>query len=179
MRFLSLALLVVLLGGCGVFGYNTLDDEIREQRATQESAADLNKLLKQHYEKGEKFYKEGKLGLAEVEFKAMLKLKQEEENALYRLGTISFKQRKYDAAGAYFERTVKTNPRNSKAHYNLASVRLLQAENHYKYYAALAEKDQDLSSVTELLGNIDKFNSGGTPVGDSESLDKIAGALKK
>ncbi len=172
---LGLLLLILLSAGCSSFGYNSLEDELAEEKEARQKLA----LLKQHYEAGERFYQEGKLEQAEVEFKSMLEVKPEEENALYRLGTLSFKQAKYDASAEYFERAIKANPRNSKAHYNLASIRLMQAENHYKYYAALAGKGQDLSNVTELLGDIDKFNSNGKPDGKSASLDKIAGALKK
>lgn len=171
----AILLLAVCVAGCSSFGYNSLEGELSKQKDARENAV----RLKQHYDTGERFYQEGKLEQAEKEFKAMLELKPEEENALYRLGTLSFKQAKYDASAEYFERAIKVNPRNGKAHYNLASIRLMQAENHYKYYAALAGKEQDLSNVTGLLGDIDEFNNNGKPDGKSASLDKIAGALKK
>lgn len=175
MRLLGLLLLMPLLFGCASFGYNTLEDELSEQKESR----DLVATLRQHFEIGEAHYKEGRLDLAEAEFKAMLELKPDEANALYRLGTLSFRQGKFDHSAEYFERTIKANPRNGKAHYNLASIRLMQAENHYKYYAALADRQQDLGDVTTLLGDIDKFNSNGKPASQSRSLDEIAGALKK
>lgn len=175
MRVAWFLMACVLLAGCSSFGNNTLEKELS---ARQESLS-LNNQLKQHFESGEKQYAEGKLELAETEFKAILALKPEEENALYRLGTIAFKRGRYDASADYFERTIKSNPRNGKAHYNLASIRLMQSENHFKYYAALAGNDQDLSNVTMLLGDIDTFTSNDKQSDKSASLDKIAGALKK
>lgn len=169
----------LLLSGCASLGYKSLEDEISDQAKTQAAMKDLNRKLKQHYEAGEQHYKAGQLDQAEVEFKSILELMPEDENALYRMGTLSFKKGQYDAAADYFERAIKVNPRNGKAHYNLASIRLMQAQNHYKYFAALAGKDQDLSNVTTLLGDIDKFNSGGRQTEQSGSLDEIAGALKK
>lgn len=179
MGWLRILLLGLMLSGCASLGYNSLEDEIASQAKERNAQAELAKKLKQHFDKGEAFYKAEQWAPAEAEFQAMLTLKPNEENALYRLGTLSFKTEKYDAAADYFERTIKTNPRNAKAHYNLASIRLMQSQNHYKYFAALAAKEQDLGAVTTLLGDIDKFNSSGQDREQSASLDKIAGALKK
>lgn len=165
----------LLVSGCASLDYNSLEDELSHRQDREKSA----QRLKQHFEAGERHYQEGRLELAEIEFKAMLELKPGEENALYRLGTLSFKQGKYEASAGYFESAIKSNPRNGKAHYNLASIRLMQAENHFKYYAALAGKEQDLGNLSALLGDIDEFNSKGKRAGGSGSLDKIAGALKK
>lgn len=179
MHLVWLLILGFLLSGCASLGYKSLEDEVSEQARAQSAMTNLNRKLKQHYETGEQHYKAGQLDQAEVEFKAILELMPEEENALYRMGTLSFKKGQYDAAADYFERAIKVNPRNGKAHYNLASIRLMQAQNHYKYYAALAGKEQDLSNVTTLLGDIDKFNDGGRQTEHAGSLDEIAGALKK
>lgn len=179
MRSLYTILLVLLLGGCSSLGYYSLENEVEKSHAQDEAAIRLKNQLKLHYQHGEELYQDGKLEMAEVEFQAMLVLKPEEENALYRLGTICFKQGKYDASADYFERVIKSDPRHGKAHYNLASIRLMQAQDHYKYFAALAGKDQDLSRVSDLLGDIDKFNSDGSKTNTTSSLDKIAGALKK
>jgi len=180
MRWAGLLLLgMLMLSGCSSLGYNTLEDEISDQAKAQAASEEANRKLKQHYATGEQQYQDGQLDQAEAEFKAMLELRPDDESALYRMGTLSFKKARYDQAAVYFERVIKANPRNSKAHYNLASIRLMQAQDHYKYFAALSGKDQDLSSVTMLLGDIDKFNSGGEQSDHSASLDKIAGALKK
>lgn len=179
MRFLFVIVCVMSLGGCASFGYHSLEDEVRDGKAQDQVAIRVKSQLKQHFQRGEEFYQDGKLEMAEKEFLAMLELKAEEENALYRLGTICFKQAKFEASADYFERVIKSDPRHGKAHYNLASIRLMQAQDHYKYFAALAGKDQDLSKVSALLGDIDKFNTDGTQVDKGSSLDKIAGALKK
>lgn len=176
MRLIWVLMFALLVCGCSSLGYNSLEDELSRRQEKERSA----QMLKKHFESGEKYYKEGQLELAEIEFNAMLDVDPDEENALYRLGTLSFKQGKFEASAGYFERAIKSNPRNAKAHYNLASIRLMQAENHFKYYAALAAKDQDLEHLSTLLGDIDEFNSRGKRAGDSTgSLDKIAGALKK
>lgn len=148
----------------------------------ESEAEQLREALKKHYEIGEGYYQTGKLDLARAEYLAMLDLKPEEENALYRLGTVAFKQRDFDLSANYFSRAIDSNPKNKKAHYNLANIRLMQAENHFKYYTALVDKDADLRRVSKLMADIDAFNTKSivslkkTQTG---SLDALAGALKK
>lgn len=179
MQRLATLLLVSALAGCAMLGEPTLDHELAARAKEAEKQSRVAQLLKQHYAAGEQLYQAGQLEPASVEFQAMLKLKPDDEYALYRMGSIEFRKGAYDKSAEYFERTVSSNPRHQKAHYNLAIIRLMQAEQHFKYYAALAEKGADLRKVTELLGNIDRFASGGGDEGINVSLDKIAGALKK
>ena len=94
MRLLCMILFGLLLGGCSSFGYNSLEDEVRAGHAQDKEAVRVKSQLKQHYQRGEELYQDGKLEMAEKEFQAMIALKSEEENALYRLGTICFKQGK-------------------------------------------------------------------------------------
>lgn len=165
--------------GCAFLRAPTLDEEMAAEAEAHKAEIHLVEQLKQHYEAGDRLYHEGKLDQAEVEFKAMLALKPEEENALYRLGNIAFKQSEYAKSADYFERAIKVNPRNAKAHYNLASIRLMQSQEHFKYYAALADPKADLSKVSRLLANIEGFASKDKKTEDPAFLDRIAGALKK
>ncbi|MEZ5504792.1 MAG: tetratricopeptide repeat protein [Gammaproteobacteria bacterium] len=173
-RFVAL-LLCVLLASCSVLGPPTLDQAVATKALDAENLAQLKK----YFAEGERLYAEGSIDEAEKQFSAMLILKPEDDSALYRLGTIAFRRGEYAASADFFERTVKSNPRNQKAHYNLASLRLMQAENHFKYYAALSGKDTDLAKVTELLGSIDRFAKADQPDEPTHSLDRIAGSLKK
>ena len=179
MRILFLLVLLGFLGGCSSFEYHSIDEEVAKEAKLNAAKLALNKQLKQHYDAGEKFYREDDLDMAEAEFKAMLKIKPEEENALYRLGNIAYKRGKFELSAEYFERTIKADPRNAKAHYNLATIRLMQAQNHFKYYAALADQNANLSKVSQLLADIDKFAGHDQPADNSKVLDQLAGALKK
>lgn len=179
MKRTLLVLFVLLASGCAFNEPNL--DKYYEQQANQRSEQQKqNQILRQHYEASEQYYKAGQYELAEAECLKMLEIKPEEEVVLYRLGTIAFRTERYELSAEYFERTIAVNPKNGKAHYNLASIRLMQADNHFKYFAALVDKDTDLSKVSKLMADIDRFNRGEnkqTPA--SESLDKLAGALKK
>ena len=124
-------------------------------------------------------YKAGKLDEARTEFLAMLSLKEGEPNANYRLGTIAFKLGEFEESALYFDSVIQADPKNYKAHYNLAAIRLMQAENHFKYYAALVDPDTDLEKVSKLMADIDSFNSKQTPQGNEKSLDQLATSLKK
>ena len=169
---------LLAFAGCA-FNEPNLDDFYKQQAEAQSEKQQLNAILRQHYEASENYYKTGDYAKAEEECLTLLELKPEEEVVLYRLGTITFKLSRFDESAAYFERTIKVNPKNQKAQYNLASIRLMQADNHFKYYAALAEKDADLSKLSQLIAAIDKFNRRDIESSHSESLDKLAGALKK
>jgi len=173
-----LIVMMVVSPGCA-FNDPNLDDYYKQQAAAQSDKQQLNLKLRQHFEASENYYKAGDFVKAEAECLAMLELKPEEEVVLYRMGTIKFRLGQFDEAAAYFERTILRNPKNGKAQYNLASIRLMQADNHFKYYAAMAGKDADLSKVSKLMAAIDKFNRKQDLTSQSESLDKLAGALKK
>lgn len=172
--------LFLLLGCMLVFGCSTTGKQLTQQASASDNKAQVQ-LLKHHYELGESYYKNNQLEMAQAEFEQMLVIRPEEEFALYRLGNIAFKKREFDLSANYFERTIKANPKNKKAHYNLASLRLMQAENHFKYYAALADKDTDLSKVSKLVADIDDFNTRKSQTKNSTNgtLDTLAGALKR
>jgi tetratricopeptide (TPR) repeat protein len=180
MRRVALSLLLCVLSGCAVLGEPTLDRELSARAREADEQSRIASQLKQHYAAGEQLYQAAQYEAASKEFQSMLALKPDDEYALYRLGAIEFRKGAFDKSAAYFERTVQANPRHEKAHYNLATIRLMQAEQHFKYYAALAGRGTDLRKVTVLLGSIDTFATGEDSAGSSSSsLDKIAGALKK
>jgi outer membrane protein assembly factor BamD (BamD/ComL family) len=171
--------LLFLVPGCAVLGSDTLEDALVKNQKKRAEIEVLIGKLKAHYDQGEKHYSNGDLDAAEVEYSAMLTLKNEEENALYRLGSIAYRRGEYAKSADYFERTIAANPRHGKAHYNLASIRLMQAESHFKYFAATADRNANLEKVSRLLGHIDAFAVDGRDEADTQSLDRIAGALKK
>lgn len=178
LRFLSL-LVLVMLSGCASLGAPSLEKEVAKGQQSRAEIEVLIGKLKAHYDQGEKHYANGDLEAAESEYKAMLELKAEEENALYRLGNIAFRQGEYAKSADFFERVVASNPRNGKAHYNLASIRLMQAESHFKYFAATSDGKVDLEKVSKLLGHIDEFAVGSTEKDGADFLDRISGAIKK
>lgn len=174
-RVLLLALCLFSIWGCA--SNSPVADKSLKERA--EIQNQLNQELKAHYDKGEAFYKSGQMDNARVEFTAMLDLKPDEPNANYRLGTIAFKEGQFDESAAYFEAVIHVEPKNFKAHYNLAAIRLMQAENHFKYYAALVEPETDLGKVSKLIADIDAFNNKRLPRGNERTLEQLATSLKK
>ena len=178
MKALACCLVVIMLSGCSVFGENTLEEVVAKNGTQLSETRETFEKLKKHADLGESYYSQGDMDLAEAEFKAILDLKKEDEYALYRLGTIAFKKRNFDQSADYFVRVINQNPRNEKAQYNLASIRLMQAENHFKYYAALVGRETDIRKVEILLGDIDQFTRRDTASGDVSSLDQLAGSIK-
>ncbi|MAR93110.1 MAG: hypothetical protein CML06_19865 [Pseudomonadales bacterium] len=171
---LSVVLLLVLTG-CGSLG-GSKPDTFRQVKSEQ---ALLREQLKIHYDRGEELYQSGQLDAARKEFEAMLALRGDEPNANYRLGTIAFKQRRFDQSANYFAAVIAADPKHYKAHYNLASIRLMQAENHFKYYAALVDPDADIKKVSRLMADIDRFTRNHMPSVPEQTLDQLAGSLKK
>lgn len=172
-------LLLVVLSGCSSLGASSQDKEVTQAQKVRAEREALISQLKTHYEQAEKHYANGELDAAEGEYQAMLALRSEEENALYRLGNIAFRKGEYEKSAGFFERVIAVNPRNGKAHYNLASIRLMQAERHFKYFAATADGKADLQKVSTLLGHIDEFAADATKKDNAAFLDRISGAIKK
>ena len=170
------AVAIVLGSGCST--RPSLDEEYSRIQKDSTETRKLIEKLKVHYDRGEKLYADGQLDAAEVEYEVMLELKSEQEHALYRLGTIAFKRGEFERSASFFERTIASNHRHARAHYNLASIRLMQAENHFKYYTALADRSANIDNVSALLGHIDEFADGDNAQDDT-ALDKIAGKIKK
>lgn len=108
-------------------------------------------------QQAEKIYADGNLELAEGMMNAVLKKDPEHPQALYRLGTISFKKGDVERAAVLFEKSLKSDPRNAKAQFNLATIRLQQAEEHFKFYVATADPKTDISRISTLLGAIEEY----------------------
>ena len=77
--------------------------------------------------------------------------------ALYRLGNTNFRLGKIEDARDFYEKTISVNPRHSKAHYNLAVINLVLAGQHFQFYSATTDPSTDLGSVTDILGEINRF----------------------
>jgi len=175
MRSVLVSILLVVVAGCASNPGNV--DALKPKEQTEQEK--LRAQLSVHYDSAESLYKAGKLGEAEAEFLKMLALKPGEPNACYRLGTIAFKLADYEKSAAYFEEAIRANPKHFKAHFNLASIRLMQSENHFKYYAALVDPDTDIRKVSQLVADIDKFNNKQLAPSREQTLDNLATTIKK
>lgn len=113
----------------------------------------------QVYAAAESDYTAGNLNEAEKKFNKALSLNPTNSQVLYRLGTISFRKEDMSTAARYFEESVKYDPRSPKAHFNLATIRLMQAENHFKYYIATADPKTDIEGLSRLIGAIEEYAS--------------------
>lgn len=143
------------------------------------TTSDVRGQLQELYSQADGLYKTGELNEARLLFEKMLELSPNDPHAHYRIGTIAFKQGLFEESASHFEATIKSDPKHFKAHYNLAAIRLMQAENHFKYYAALVEPETDLSKVSQLIADIDGFTSTRSQTNAEKNLEKLAITIKK
>lgn len=106
---------------------------------------------------GERLYAEGRIEEAEALFLKAYEISNDEPQLNYRLGNIAFRKGHHDRAAEYFIQVVEKNPRNAKAHFNLATIRLMQAESHFKYYIATTDPKMNIESLSTLIGAIEQY----------------------
>lgn len=111
------------------------------------------------FKAAEEAYTAGNLDIAAKLYSEASELNPLSAPCFYRLGTISYRKGDTQKAAGYFESVVKIDPRHSKAHFNLATIRLMQAENHYKYYIATADPKADIERLSTLIGAIEEYAS--------------------
>ena len=118
---------------------------------------------------------------AQAKFEALLKQSPQSHDALFRLGNIALRQTRLADARDYYRRTLALQPSASKAHYNLALVNLLDAEQHFHFHTATAQDNTAqqarlftlISAIREFLDDDDQSK---TP---ESALDKLADALEQ
>lgn len=138
---------LALLSGCSVLGGNGASDEV--------DYAHLDKTIIA----AEQAYSAGNFDEAERLFKEASSLNPASSQATYRLGTIAYRRNELANAAEYFEKTIKIDPRLSKAHFNLATIRLMQAQSHFKYYIATVDPKTDIERLSGLIGAIEEYAS--------------------
>ena len=151
-----LLLLLVFVQGCASFSPN---DELNGS-----DRANLADLL----QTAEREYTMGNLELADTLLSEAEKLDPRHERVLFRRGTIAFHRGDLDASAALFERCVKINPLNGKAHYNLATIRLHQSSEHFKLFMENSPPQANRKPIYKLLRSIDEFAD------DSESAGSFS-----
>jgi len=169
MRFyqgVAILLITVFFSGCSL-----LTGNVEPETLDSDALLDVELLST----KADDFYKNNKRDEAKQLYLEVLSIAHDDTNALYRLGNIHFQNESFDEAASFFMRAIETNPRFSKAHYNLAIVNLMKAEQNFKFYTATTDPTSDLSAVTNILNDIEQFKSGRQK--NISSLDKIAGHI--
>ena len=73
-----------------------------------------------------------------------------------------------------YSKAIELNPNLSKAHYNLATAYLTQAEQHFHYFSATANDETQHVKLYELMGAIEKFSSP-TQQDQPDNLDPLDG----
>lgn len=169
-RTIALLFVTMTLFGCETLKLGSNEELARELKVEQ--------LLI----KGEKLYRSGDLFNAKEAFKQVLELSPKEEQALYRLGNISFLEKDLVKSANYFVASISVNPKNSKAHYNLGTIYLMRAEEHMKFFAATAPEGADISRVSQLLADLAEFAGGGesqqTLGAERSNLDKLVNLIE-
>lgn len=88
---------------------------------------------------------------------------------LYFLGNSAARSGAFDDARAYYENSLMLNPSNARALYNLATVYLTKAEDHFNFYvASVADRDID-QALIRLLGDIESFSDSGAQTSSTET----------
>lgn len=107
----------------------------------------------------EQSYSDGNFDAAEKLFKEIERDGFGNAPVLYRLGNLYYRKGDVGKAAAYFESVIKIDPRNPKAHFNLATIRLMQAEEHFKYYVATVDPKTEIDRLSTLIGAIEEYAS--------------------
>lgn len=142
-EFVRLLVLAVIVSGCTI-------SQPGEQAGNAALIADERQL-------GEAAYARSDYIQAKVHYDQALKLGSKEATIFYRLGSISYRDGKFDSAAELFGKAIDIDPRFSKAHYNLATIRLMQAQDHFKYYTATADPKANIEPISKLIANIEEF----------------------
>ncbi len=127
----------------------------------------------------EQAYQAADYASAQEQFEAVLKQSPQSVKALFRLGNIALRQTRLADARDYYRRTLARQPDASKAHYNLALVNLLAAEQHFHFHTATAQDNAEqqarlfslISAIRQFLDNDDQ---GKAP---KSALDNLADTL--
>lgn len=107
----------------------------------------------------EQLYSDGNFDAAEKLFIEIDGDGSSNAQVLYRLGNIYYRKGDVGKAASYFESVIKIDPRNPKAHFNLATIRLMQAEEHFKYYVATVDPKTEIDRLSTLIGAIEEYAS--------------------
>jgi tetratricopeptide (TPR) repeat protein len=83
-----------------------------------------------HFQRGNEFYKQGKLDEAIAAFRQCVALQPEFPNARYHLGVALGDAGRYEEAGAYLEQVVQAEPEKAEAHNSLGYVSSRQRQLH-------------------------------------------------
>jgi len=138
-----------------------------------------SKLARQQLAAAEQAYQAADYASAQAKFEALLKHSPQNYDALFRLGNIALRQTRLADARDYYRRSLVRQPRASKAHYNLALVNLLDAEQHFHFHTATAQDNAEqqaqlftlISAIREFL---DDDEQGKAP---KSALDNLADVL--
>jgi tetratricopeptide (TPR) repeat protein len=157
-----LVVMATLLGGCASW---TTPDEL-----SPVDTANLADLL----QTAEREYTLGNLEVADKLLAEAEKMAPNNERLLFRRGTIAFHRGDLDLSASLFDRCLKVNPVNGKAHYNLATIRLHQSSEHFKAFMENSPPQANRKPIYQLLRAIDGFaetsESAGSFSGGSGSL---------
>lgn len=142
------------LGG-GPLGKSRSNKELRDILITADSA-----------------YKSGDLELARQNYLLALEDDAANQQALYRLGNMAFKNKHFEEAIDYYRKTLKSNPNHSRAHHNLSVALLVDARIHLTAYLALMDPAKSNSHILKMVDEIDQFAKGQKQWSSKEKGDK-------
>lgn len=110
--------------------------------------------------KAEDNYRAGRLDVAYQQYIEVLKHDPSVTEAKLKIANIDLRKGNFEAAERQYKELIDENPRMERAHHNLALVQLIQAEQHLRYFIALAPPEADVSHIVTLLTAIDRFSKG-------------------
>lgn len=147
MSIVVLALVMTMVGGCSTSGKKN-----RDEGSAREA-----------FGKAEAAYKDQRLGEAKELYLETLEKAPNQYDAMYRLGNIAFRDKDFREARDRYQSVLALNRNHAKAHYNLAIVHLILAEQHFRFFLTTKKEGQgNTSAVIKVMGDIDNFSRGGT-----------------
>jgi uncharacterized protein (TIGR03032 family) len=107
-----------------------------------------------HFQRGNEFYKQGKLEEAIAAFRQCVALQPEFPNARYHLGVALGDSERYEEAGAYLEQVVQAEPEKAEAYNSLGYVSTCQRqlEKAIGYYERALELQPNYAQAHVNLG---------------------------
>lgn len=141
MKFLLLAVLVGFMAGCGALGIHVVEDSL--------SAAEHNDL-------GFSYERQGKLQLAEKEYRKASRKDRNWHLPCYNLGNVSYQMGRPEKAAAYYRMSLERNPAHADSMNNLAFVLMQQgdlarARQWIERAIAIEAKPEYLDTLQEIV----------------------------
>ena len=135
-----------------------------------------NTSVSRAYIQAEEAYSKKSYSLAKKHYLTVIESHPTHINALFRLGNISMREKKWDEAIIFYKKVLKIQPMHEKSHHNIAMLHLSLARDHLHYYIAHNNSLQN-KPMGELIGAITRYSD--STAHDKTSLERLTDIIEK